>query len=122
MLRYTVNRVLLMIPTLIGVAVLVFFLLRVVPGDIVEVKLRGDGGNVSQAVPALHGYFRIVEREVRPHSREFAAACRTPRALDGMVQAAKAMALTACDLIHRPALLQTAREEWKQRQTDHENG
>jgi peptide/nickel transport system permease protein len=37
-----------MIPTLIGVAVLVFFLLRVVPGDIVEVKLRGDGGNVSQ--------------------------------------------------------------------------
>jgi peptide/nickel transport system permease protein len=48
MLRYTVNRVLLMIPTLIGVAVLVFFMLRVVPGDVVEVKLRGDGGNVSQ--------------------------------------------------------------------------
>ena len=48
MLRYTINRVLLMIPTLIGVAVLVFFLLCVVPGDIVEVKLRGDGGNISQ--------------------------------------------------------------------------
>src|SRR5687767_4580291 len=50
MLRYTVNRVLLMIPTLIGVAVLVFFMLRVIPGDIVEVKLRGDGGTVSQEV------------------------------------------------------------------------
>ena len=37
-----------MIPTLIGVAVLVFFMLRVIPGDVVEVKLRGDGGNVSQ--------------------------------------------------------------------------
>jgi len=49
MLRYTLNRVLLMIPTLIGVAVLVFFMLRVIPGDVVEVKLRGDGGNVSQA-------------------------------------------------------------------------
>lgn len=48
MLRYTVNRVLLMIPTLLGVAVLIFFLLRIVPGDIVEVKLRGDGGSVSQ--------------------------------------------------------------------------
>ena len=48
MLRYTINRVLLMIPTLIGVAVLVFFFLRIVPGDIVEVKLRGDGGTVSQ--------------------------------------------------------------------------
>ena len=48
MLRYTINRVLLMIPTLFGVAVLVFFMLRVVPGDIVEIKLRGDGGSVTQ--------------------------------------------------------------------------
>jgi peptide/nickel transport system permease protein len=37
-----------MIPTLLGVAVLVFFLLRIVPGDIVEIKLRGDGGTVTQ--------------------------------------------------------------------------
>jgi len=48
MLRYAINRTLMMIPTLLGVAVLVFFMLRVVPGDVVEVKLRGDGGNVSQ--------------------------------------------------------------------------
>ena len=48
MLRYALHRILMMIPTLIGVAVLVFFLLRIVPGDVVEVKLRGDGGNVSQ--------------------------------------------------------------------------
>lgn len=48
MLRYVANRLLLMIPTLAGVAVLVFFMLRVVPGDIVEVKLRGDGGSVTQ--------------------------------------------------------------------------
>jgi peptide/nickel transport system permease protein len=50
MLTYTLKRVLLTIPTLIGVAVLVFFMLRVIPGDIVEVKLRGDGGNVTQEV------------------------------------------------------------------------
>ena len=48
MLAYAAKRILLMIPTLLGVAVLVFFMLRVVPGDVVEVKLRGDGGNVSQ--------------------------------------------------------------------------
>jgi peptide/nickel transport system permease protein len=47
-LAYLANRLLLMIPTLIGVAVLIFFMLRVVPGDIVEVKLRGDGGNPTQ--------------------------------------------------------------------------
>ena len=47
MLSYLANRALMMVPTLFGVAVLIFFLLRVVPGDIVEVKLRGDGGTVS---------------------------------------------------------------------------
>jgi len=47
-LGYLANRLLLMIPTLAGVAVLIFFMLRVVPGDIVEVKLRGDGGSVTQ--------------------------------------------------------------------------
>jgi amidohydrolase len=76
-----------------------------------------DFGNVSQAMPALHGYFRIVEREVRPHSREFAVACQTPRALEGMVNAAKAMALTAFDLVQDPRRLSAARSEWKERQS-----
>ena len=48
MLQYTLKRILLTIPTPLGVAVLVFFMLRIVPGDIVEVKLRGDGGSVTQ--------------------------------------------------------------------------
>lgn len=50
MLRYVVKRVALMIPMLFTVALLTFFLLRVIPGDIVEVKMRADGGNVSQEV------------------------------------------------------------------------
>jgi peptide/nickel transport system permease protein len=37
-LRYFVKRFLLMIPTLLGVIVLVFALLRVVPGDVVEMR------------------------------------------------------------------------------------
>lgn len=47
MLRYIINRVLLMIPTLLGVAVLVFLMLRMMPGDIVELKLLAEGGAVS---------------------------------------------------------------------------
>ena len=43
MRRYILKRLLLMIPTLLGVAALVFFLLRVVPGDIVELKYAGAG-------------------------------------------------------------------------------
>jgi len=40
---YILHRLLLMIPTLLGVAVLVFLLLRVAPGDIVELKYAGTG-------------------------------------------------------------------------------
>jgi peptide/nickel transport system permease protein len=43
MRQYILKRLLLMIPTLFGVAVLVFFLLRVAPGDIVELKYAGSG-------------------------------------------------------------------------------
>ena len=43
MRQYILKRLLLMIPTLLGVAVIVFLLLRVVPGDIVELKYAGSG-------------------------------------------------------------------------------
>jgi peptide/nickel transport system permease protein len=48
--RYIINRILLMIPTLFGVAIITFVLLRVVPGDIVLLKLAGDGGRVDEIV------------------------------------------------------------------------
>jgi len=52
MLRFIFHRILLMIPTLLGVAVLVFFLLRLMPGDPVATMLLGDAGgaNIPQAV------------------------------------------------------------------------
>lgn len=48
MLGFLARRLLLAIPTLLGVAVITFLILRVLPGDIVEVKLRADGGAVTQ--------------------------------------------------------------------------
>jgi len=42
MWKYVLKRVLLMVPTLLGVAVLIFFLMRVVPGDIVELRFAGE--------------------------------------------------------------------------------
>ncbi len=50
MFWYLVRRLLLVIPTLIGVAVAVFFLIRVMPGDVVVVKLRADGATISDEV------------------------------------------------------------------------
>ena len=43
MWRFVVKRFLLMIPTLLGVAVLAFVLLRVVPGDVVEARFMAAG-------------------------------------------------------------------------------
>ena len=48
MYRYIIKRLFLMIPTLIGAAVLVFCLLRLLPGDVCEVRLAGSGLYVDQ--------------------------------------------------------------------------
>jgi peptide/nickel transport system permease protein len=45
MFRYTIKRVLLVVPTLFGAAVLVFCLLRIVPGDVCELRSGGLEGN-----------------------------------------------------------------------------
>jgi peptide/nickel transport system permease protein len=42
MRRYVVGRLLLMIPTLVGVAILTFVIMRAVPGDIVGLKYAGS--------------------------------------------------------------------------------
>ncbi|MEO8442024.1 MAG: ABC transporter permease [Betaproteobacteria bacterium] len=44
MYRYILKRLLLVIPTLFGAAVLVFTLLRLIPGDICEMRMAGSGG------------------------------------------------------------------------------
>ncbi len=43
MYKYIIKRTLLVIPTLIGAAALVFFLLRMIPGDVCELRLAGTG-------------------------------------------------------------------------------
>lgn len=44
MIRYVATRLLLAIPTLLGVATLTFIMLNVLPGDAVETMLRAEGG------------------------------------------------------------------------------
>jgi peptide/nickel transport system permease protein len=50
MLRYVIKRLLLMIPTLFGAAVLIFLLMRTIPGDICYLRLAAGGGSVVQDV------------------------------------------------------------------------
>ena len=48
MYQYIAKRLLLVIPTLFGAAVLVFLLLRLIPGDICDMRLAGEGGLVDE--------------------------------------------------------------------------
>ena len=50
MTRYLIKRFLLMWPTMLGVAVVTFLLIRVIPGDVVELRYSGDRGAVSQEI------------------------------------------------------------------------
>jgi len=51
--KYIVKRFFLMFPTLLGVAAIIFLLLRVIPGDVVEARfMTGEGQGVSNAVMA----------------------------------------------------------------------
>jgi amidohydrolase len=71
-----------------------------------------DCGNVSQRLPTIHPYIRISPDGVPGHSREFAEWARSPLARTGMVAGAKALALTALDLLASPEALQHARQDF----------
>src|SRR5262249_19704925 len=50
MLVYVVKRFLLMIPTLLGAAVLVFLLMRAIPGDVCTLRMATGGGGIDPSV------------------------------------------------------------------------
>ncbi|HTY81165.1 MAG TPA: amidohydrolase [Dehalococcoidales bacterium] len=71
-----------------------------------------DVGNVSRLVPAIQPYVGIAPADVLIHSVDFEKVTGTPEALEIMLGAAKAMAMTAADLLTDPSKLNAAREEW----------
>jgi peptide/nickel transport system permease protein len=55
MRAYLAKRVLLIIPTMLGVASLVFLIMRVIPGDVALLILGGDSGQIDRAqLAAMH--------------------------------------------------------------------
>jgi amidohydrolase len=71
-----------------------------------------DMGNVSQVVPSMHPYVAIGPEEMGGHTAEFCAAAGSPAGHEGMIKAAKLMAMTAVDLLAEPANLAEAKEEF----------
>lgn len=68
-------------------------------GDRDEIWASTDFGNVSQVVPGLHAFVQVAPPGTRIHTVEFARAALSPAGLEAAVWSAKALALTALDVL-----------------------
>ncbi len=74
-------------------------------------KITGstDMGNVSHLVPSIHPMLRIAPPDVPLHTQEFCRWAASEEADRGVLDGAKAMAMTAIDYLSDPALQQAVR-------------
>jgi len=74
-----------------------------------------DMGNVSQVVPSIHASVAIAPDEVSTHTPEFAKAAASEAGHAALVDAAKAMAMTAVDVLSKPETLTSIKEAFRQK-------
>ena len=74
-----------------------------------------DFGNVSQAMPAYELRYAVSETPVASHTRDMCETAVTDYALSSALQVAKALSLTAADLLRDATLVEAARTEFADR-------
>lgn len=72
-----------------------------------------DMGNVGELCPMIHPYVKIADEPVDVHTPDFAVAAGSEAGMRGLIQAAKALAMSTIDIVYRPDLLEHARTEWE---------
>lgn len=82
-------------------------------GDNSVLNFSTDVGNVSRLMPTIQPLVSIAPPGVLIHTPQFAAAAATDEALRRMLDAAKAMAMTAIDLLSSPENLEKAWNEFR---------
>jgi len=76
-----------------------------------------DIGNVSHEVPTIHPYLGISEKEINGHSRDFAKAAISEYGYKQMLNAAKALAMTAIDVFTDEKLVAEMNKEFQETRT-----
>jgi len=71
-----------------------------------------DMGNVSQVVPSIHPMVAIASPGVLIHTPEFASAAASEAGNEGLLDAAKAMAMTVVDILGQPETLNEIKQEF----------
>ncbi len=73
-----------------------------------------DMGNVSQVVPSIHPFVAIAPVEIATHSPQFASAAASEAGIHGLLDAAKALAMTVVDLVANPEIATKVKQEFRQ--------
>jgi len=71
-----------------------------------------DMGNVSQVIPAIHPTVAIAPSGVLLHSADFARAAASEDGHKGLLDAARALAMTVADLLSEPEALARVKQEF----------
>jgi len=77
-----------------------------------EIGGSTDMGNVSTIVPSMHPFVAVSPEVIPLHSTEFAAAAATDTAMEGLIDGAKALAMTVADVISQPEVLSQITKEF----------
>ncbi|ADU32397.1 M20 family metallopeptidase [Evansella cellulosilytica] len=72
-----------------------------------------DMGNVSHCVPSIHPFIKISEAPIIAHTHEFREAALSKSGFEGMLLAAKTMALTGFDVLTDETLLEKIKAEFQ---------
>ncbi len=73
-----------------------------------------DMGNVSQLVPSIHPSVAIARKEIAIHSLQFVSAAASKAGIKGLLDAAKALAMTVVDLTASPKTVARAKKAFEQ--------
>lgn len=73
-----------------------------------------DVGNITHAIPALQSYVKVVP-DLRGHTREFEEACRSAEGKKAVLTGAKALCLTALDLLASPEEMEKVKRSFEER-------
>ena len=74
-----------------------------------------DFGNVSQSMPAFELRYAVSKTPVASHTRDMCATAVTDLALANALSVAKALSLTASDLLRDATLVEAAKTEFAER-------
>ncbi|KAL7872365.1 hypothetical protein SRHO_G00073480 [Serrasalmus rhombeus] len=80
-----------------------------------------DFGNVTHALPGIHPYFYIGS-DALSHTEEYTAASGAEKAQFFTLRAAKALAMTAVDVLFGPGVLERVRKAFTEAKVIEEEG